>query len=112
MLYAWVDGSKRAPLAKGERTVCRDCGSLLTAVIPVENVRHWRQKAGDCDPWSEPEGAWHLHWKGQFDIAGREVGLVDQATGERHRADVLYGAGTPRANVLELQHSSISEDER
>lgn len=69
-------------------------------------------KAGDCDPWSEPEGDWHLNWKEQFDISCREVGLVDQVTGERHRADVLYGAGTQRTTVLELQHSSISEDER
>lgn len=31
---------------------------------------------------------------------------------ELHRADVLVGSGTPQATVLELQHSSISEDER
>lgn len=35
MLYAWVDDQKRAPFAKGERTTCRDCGGLLTAVIPL-----------------------------------------------------------------------------
>ncbi|MFN3727712.1 MAG: hypothetical protein ACK4SZ_15575 [Allosphingosinicella sp.] len=112
MLYAWIDGVKRPPLAKGERTTCRDCGGLLTSVIPAENVRHWRHKAGDCDPWSEPEGPWHLAWKEQFDLSCREVGLIDPATGERHRADVLCGVGTPQATVLELQHSSISEDER
>lgn len=38
MLYAWVGDQKRAPAAKGERTTCRDCGGLLTAVMPVENV--------------------------------------------------------------------------
>ncbi|ESY15371.1 hypothetical protein [Mesorhizobium sp. LNJC394B00] len=112
MLYAWVDGEKRAPLAKGERTACRDCGGLLSAVMPVENVPHWRHKGGDCDPWSEPEGPWHVGWKELFDLSCREIGLVDGATGERHRADVLYGAGTSKATVLELQHSSISEDER
>jgi competence CoiA-like predicted nuclease len=112
MLYAWVDGLKRSPLTKGERTVCPDCGNLVTAVIPVENVRHWRHKAGDCDRWSEPEGDWHLNWKEQFDITCREIGLVDPLTRDRHRADVLCGAGTERATVLELQHSSISEDER
>jgi len=111
MLYAWIDGVKRPPLAKGERTTCRDCGGLLTSVIPVENVKHWRHKAGDCDSWSESEGPWHLGWKEQFDLSCREVGLLDPATGERHRADVLCGAGTPRATVLELQHSPISEEE-
>jgi hypothetical protein len=111
MLYAWIDGVKRPPLAKGERTIC-DCGGLLTSVIPVENVRHWRHKAGDCDPWSEPEGPWHLGWKEQFDLSCREISLIDPATGERHRADVLCGPGTSRPTVLELQHSSISEEER
>lgn len=112
MLYAWVDGLKRAPLVKGERTTCRDCGRLLSAVMPVENTPHWRHKAGDCDPWSEPEGPWHLGWKERFDIACREVSLRDRQTGELHRADVRVNAGAPLATVLELQHSSISEDER
>jgi hypothetical protein len=112
MLYAWIDGIKRPPFAKGESTVCRDCGGQMTSVMPVENVKHWRHKGGDCDPWSEPEGPWHLGWKERFDLSCREIGLIDPVTGERHRADVLCGAGTPKATVLELQHSSISEDER
>ena len=112
MLYAWIDGVKRPPFAKGERTTCPDCGGALTAVMPVENVRHWRHKSGDCDPWSEPEGPWHLGWKERFDLTCREVGLVDGATGERHRADVLCGLGSPNSTVLELQHSSIAEEER
>lgn len=112
MLYAWVGDEKRPPLKKGERTTCRDCGGLLTAVMPVENVRHWRHKAGDCDSWSEAEGPWHLGWKEQFDLSCREVGLTDPVTGERHRADILCNAGTPQATVLELQYSSMPEDER
>ena len=112
MLYAWVDNQKHAPIAKGERTTCRECGGLLSAVMPVENVRHWRHKGGDCDSWSEPEGHWHLAWKECFDLPCREIALRDQATGELHRADVLVGSGTPRATVLELQHSPIPEDER
>lgn len=112
MLYAWVSDQKRAPVVKGERTTCRDCGGLLTAVMPVENTPHWRHKAGDCDSWSETEGPWHLAWKELFDMSCREIALRDQETGELHRADVLVGSGTPRATVLELQHSSISEDER
>ncbi|MBY5466337.1 competence protein CoiA family protein [Rhizobium leguminosarum] len=112
MLYAWVNGTKRAPIAKGETTACPDCGGTLTSVMPVENVPHWRHKAGDCDPWSEPEGPWHLGWKEKFDVSCREIGLRDAATGDRHRADILCGAGTIRATILELQHSSISEEER
>lgn len=112
MLYAWVGDQKCAPIAKGERTTCRDCGGLLTAVIPVENTPHWRHKAGDCDSWSESEGTWHLGWKELFDMSCREITLRDPMTGELHRADVLVGNGTPRATVLELQHSPINEDER
>jgi len=41
MLYAWVGDQKRAPVAKGERTTCRDCGGPLTAVMPVEKTPHW-----------------------------------------------------------------------
>lgn len=112
MIYAWIDGVKRQPMAKGERTGCKDCGGLLTSVMPAQNVKHWRHKAGDCDRWGEAEGPWHLGWKEQFDIECREIGLYDAAAGEWHRADVLCGAGTPVATVLELQHSSISEQER
>lgn len=112
MLYAWIDGVKRPPIAQGESTTCRDCGSLLTSVIPVENVKHWRHKSRDCDAWSEPEGPWHLGWKELFPEYCREIGLVDPETGERHRADILWGGDTPEPTVLELQYSTISEDER
>ncbi|MDX0675679.1 hypothetical protein GOD41_08580 [Sinorhizobium medicae] len=112
MLYAWIGNQKRPPALKGERTECRDCGGALIAVLPVENVPHWRHKSGDCDPWSEPEGPWHLGWKEHFDISCREIALRDMVTGELHRADVLVADGTPGATVLELQHSPISEDER
>lgn len=112
MIYAFVDGRKRQPERKGECTQCRDCGGVLSAVMPVKNIAHWRHQGGDCDPWSEPEGPWHLGWKEQFDPAFREIGLRDPATGELHRADILCNDGTPNATVLELQHSSIAEDER
>lgn len=112
MLYAWIGDEKRPPKTKGERAVCRDCGGQLIAVMPVENVPHWRHKGGDCDPWSEPEGPWHLGWKEEFELACREVVRVDESTGEHHRADVLYGADTLQATVLEFQHSPIAEEER
>lgn len=112
MFYAWVDGIKRAPLKKGERTICKECGGLLTSVIPIENVPHWRHKAGDCDNWSEPEGIWHLTWKGLFPLENREVRQNDPQTGEWHIADIHCKTGDGRGKVLELQHSSISEEER
>lgn len=112
MIYAWVDGQRRQPLVKGEKTECKHCGGMLTAVLPAQNIPHWRHKAGDCDTWSEPEGPWHLQWKESFSEECREITLRDPLTNELHRADVLYGQGTGFETVLELQHSPISEEER
>lgn len=36
MLYAWVGDQKRAPIAKGARPTCHDCGSLLGVVMSEE----------------------------------------------------------------------------
>lgn len=112
MLYAWIDGIKRAPLLKGEKTICKDCGGVLISVVPTSNIIHWRHKAGDCDNWSEAEGQWHLSWKEKFDFDSREILLIDEISGERHRADILCKIGIARGTVLELQHSNISEEER
>lgn len=111
MLYAWVNGTKRRPEKKGERTVCADCQGVLTAVMPLQNVSHWRHLTGECDPWSEPEGEWHLWWKSQFQRDECEITLTDPLTGEHHRADVLV-AGQQQTTVVELQHSTISDEER
>lgn len=114
MIYAWIDGQKRQPLVKGEKTLslCRDCGGTLSAVLPEQNIHHWRHKTGDCDTWSEPEGPWHLGWKEHFNEECREISLKDMLSNELHRADILYGQGTGFETVLELQHSPISEEER
>ncbi|MBA8841337.1 competence protein CoiA family protein [Ochrobactrum sp. RH2CCR150] len=111
MLLAWTGAQKRRPLIKGEWTICRDCGGELIAVLPIQNVAHWRHKQGDCDPWSEPEGEWHLRWKSFFSLDECEVTLSDDHTGERHRADILCN-GHHYRTIVELQHSSISEEER
>lgn len=113
MIYAPIDGERRQPLVKGEHATCPGCGAALNAVLPRENIRHWRHKGGDCDSWSEPEGEWHLAWKECFPLECREIPLRDTNTGELHRADVLCpNPTTGRGVVLELQQSPISEAER
>lgn len=114
MLQAWMDGEAepRPPRVKGERAVCRDCNCDLFAVLPIENAWHWRHRGGDCDSWSEPETPWHAGWKAKFDVLQREVTLRDEVSREFHRADVLCRQPSGRAVVLELQHSSIAEEER
>jgi hypothetical protein len=65
------------------------CGPLV--------VHHWAHEANDCDPWWEPETAWHRGWKALLPPACIEVSRAG------HRADIVRQDGT----VLELQHSSI-----
>ena len=112
MLFEWIDGEKRQPRNRDERTTCSCCGSSLIPVIPKENVRHWRHPKGDCDPWSEPEGPWHLRWKERFAPQFREVPLVDKQTNEHHRADIFCTVPGVTPTIVELQHSPIGEDER
>ncbi|WKB50551.1 hypothetical protein [Eleftheria terrae] len=112
MLRALIDGEKRPPRHSKEKAVCPDCGQRLLAVMPIQHAAHWRHKGRDCDPWSEPEGEWHLAWKERFPEACREVRLEDEFSGEWHRADVRCLRPGRRAAVLELQHSPIVDAER
>lgn len=112
MISAMIEGEKRPPQAKGEQTICVGCGGTLRAVIPQFKATHWRHDSGDCDPWSEPEGEWHLGWKGFFSPRYCEVFMRDPETKEIHRADVLCPRPDGAGVVLELQHSPISEEER
>jgi hypothetical protein len=112
MLRAMIQGEKRPPLEKGERGQCPNCGNEVIAVIPIQNIRHWRHRGKDCDPWSEPEGEWHLAWKERFDPDWTEVSMDDATTGERHRADIFCPLGDQGGTVVELQHSAISEEEQ
>jgi competence CoiA-like predicted nuclease len=112
MISAMIDGKKRPPAQKGEQTICEGCGGVLSAVLPQFNAAHWRHKGGDCDPWSEPEGEWHRMWKSYFHPIHCEVFMRDPDSREIHRADVMCPGDGSRGVVLELQHSSISEEER
>lgn len=111
MIYAWIDGKRRQPLVKGEKTVCRDCGGRYQPfyqhkTFTTGGIKRRLRYLG------EPEGPWHLGWKENFNEECREVSLKDDLTNELHRADILYGQGTGFETVLELQHSPISEEER
>lgn len=112
MIFAMINGEKRSPSAKGERTTCAGCGGTLKAVIPQFKSAHWRHNNGDCDSWSEPEGEWHLAWKRRFKPLYCEVFMRDAVSQEIHRADVLCPRREGKGVVLELQNSSISEEER
>lgn len=90
----------RHEATKGARGVCEVCGGEVLAKCGALVTDHWAHRSADCDPWSEPETAWHRNWKGLFPEEWQEVVIG------KHRADIK----TPKV-VIELQHSSISTEE-
>ena len=71
-------------------------------------IHHWAHKARrNCDPWWENETAWHREWKSHFPEECREVSHT-APDGEVHRADIK----TPTGIVIEVQHSTMTDEER
>lgn len=100
MRYA-LFGNQRIAAVPGARAVCPGCGQPVLAKCGSINAWHWAHEARDCDPWNEPESAWHLGWKAAFPQSRTEVVMGP------HRADIV----TPAGRVIELQASSISSEE-
>jgi hypothetical protein len=71
-------------------------------------VWHWAHKGRPpCDPWWEAETEWHRGWKNKFPADWQEIVHVDEATGEKHIADVK----NPWGLVVEFQHSPLQAAE-
>lgn len=107
MRYALVNDERREaePSLPG---TCPGCGQPMIAKCGDHRVHHWAHKGTrSCDPWWEPETAWHRNWKGQFPEHWQEVILHD-SSGQKHIADVR----TEHSLVLEFQHSHIPSQER
>ena len=108
MRFALVNGQKTEPQPKLKGD-CPNCHSMTIARCGEVKVWHWAHKGSlSCDPWWEKETEWHRSWKDNFPKEWQEVGHIDEATGERHIADVKTGAGL----IIEFQHSHITPEER
>jgi competence protein CoiA len=108
MQYAIVDGI-RMKAAKQLKGKCEHCGSEMIPKCGINKIDHWAHKGNrNCDPWWENETQWHRAWKNNFPTAWQEIILLDEATGEKHIADVRTEYGL----VIEFQHSHIEPDER
>jgi len=83
----------------GSSAVCPACSAVVIPKCGPIVTWHWAHKARDCDPWSEPESAWHLGWK-QF---AHRSEVVIERDGVKHRADIVDRAGV----VVELQSSYL-----
>ncbi len=99
MRLAVVDQTLEEPKRGARDAVCQGCGQPVIAKIGTIVSPHWAHKAGiDCDPWAEPDSAWHRSWQEIVPRERREVSVGN------HRADIVALDGT----VVELQHSAIS----
>ena len=108
MKYAIVN-TEKVEATKGIVATCPICDSELIAKCGNKKVKHWAHKGvRNCDPWWENETEWHRNWKNNFSKEWQEVVHADEATGEKHIADVKTSFGL----VLEFQHSFINPEEQ
>ncbi len=83
------------PASKGAAGACPACEEpVIPKCGPIVSW-HWAHRVNDCDPWAEPESAWHLRWKAR----GYRSEVVMRKDGQCHRADIV----TPTGLVIELQ---------
>ncbi len=107
MQLALINQEPTEPFPKG-RGKCPMCGSEMVAKCGSRVIHHWaHHRSRNCDPWWENETSWHREWKNLYPIHCREVSHTAD-DGEIHRADVK----TPTGIVVELQHSTMCDDER
>jgi competence protein CoiA len=105
--YSLVDNQRREAFPGG-RGNCPICGSATVAKCGARIIHHWAHaRRKNCDPWWENETPWHREWKNLFPENCREISHT-ASDGEIHRADIK----TPTGIVIEIQHSSITDDER
>ncbi len=108
MLTADINGNRSRPLPRAVG-FCPFCQSEMIPRCGEVRVHHWAHKSKvDCDPWWEPETDWHRNWKNEFPLRWQEQIFEDEATGERHIADVHTLAGLS----VEVQHSHLDPEER
>lgn len=108
MRFALVNHTK-TEAQKGFKGVCPNCGAELIPKCGDYKIHHWAHKGNkNCDPWQEQETEWHRAWKNNYPKEWQEVTAKDEATGEKHIADVR----TLHNLVIEFQHSFIDPEER
>lgn len=106
MKYAMSNGERR----EAERGLIGKCPICEVPVRPRcgrIRVPHWYHPSGHFDHRWEPETEWHRKWKDRFPKEWQEI-CHRAENGERHLADVK----TVHGQVLEFQHSEISDEER
>ncbi len=104
------DGTKVSitDAVKGIKYVC-DLGHNIIPKKGTIIIHHFSHISEcECSSWNGKDNQmteWHITWQSRFPAENREVIMVNDDE-IRHRADVLY-----KDLVIEIQHSSISEEE-
>jgi competence protein CoiA len=99
MMYARTLTGKRLEAAPGRKGQCPGCEAELIPKCGEILTWHWAHYARpDCDPWWEPESAWHRAWKARVRPECRECPIGP------HRADIRLPTGV----VIELQASPLA----
>lgn len=106
MKFAIVSDEKREA-ERGLEGTCPICEVPVKPRCGKVRVAHWYHPPGVFDHHWEAETEWHRRWKDLFPKECQEV-CHRAENGERHLADVK----TVHGQVLEFQHSAISEEER
>lgn len=108
MLYA-QRGNLMVRAEPGGRATCPGCAAAVIAKCGSILIWHWSHEAdrGECDPWFEGETDWHLAWKQAALDAGCRVEVTMRDQRAWHRADIVRPDGV----VIELQHSTIGQEE-
>ncbi len=102
MLYGLSERQDRITAQRGLKAYCPLCNKILRPKCGSIKIWHWAHiSVKDCDPWYEPETAWHLGWKAIF-----KPQFVEVSFGE-HRADISL----PYGQIWELQASGLSVEE-
>lgn len=106
MLYATDDDGRKISASPRTLATCPECRAAVRSKCGTVVTWHWAHLARPTVACQhEPETEWHRAWKSMVPPERCEV--VMQRNGERHRADIVTHEGM----VVELQHSSISEQE-
>lgn len=108
MQFALVNNERAVP-SVGLVGACPACGSVMIPKCGNQRVHHWAHRGErSCDSWWERETEWHRGWKGKFPTHWQEVIRHDDASGEKHIADVC----TEHGLTVEFQHSPLKPGER
>lgn len=104
MKFALINDLRVTPIPH-TRGICELCNEEVISKCGPIRPWHWSHKAKtNCDPWWENETPWHKDWKNNYPKLWHEVVHHDEASGEKHIADIKTDNGL----IIEFQNSPMT----